>query len=37
MAANYQTATTIQDERENGFNKAYPYRNQAEVQYINLA
>jgi hypothetical protein len=22
--------------RENGFNKAYPYRKQAQVQYINL-
>jgi hypothetical protein len=33
----YKHSLSCQDERENGFNKAYPYRNQAQVQYINLA
>ena len=33
----YKHSLSCQDERENGLNKAYPYRNQAQVQYINVA
>ena len=33
----YKHSFSCQDERGNRLNKAYPYRNQAQVQYINLA
>ena len=32
----YKHSLSCQDERENGLNKDYPYRNQAHVQYIHL-
>ena len=37
MAESINTLFVVSRGRENGLNKVYPYRKQAQVQYINLA
>jgi hypothetical protein len=37
MAESINIVCHVKMKRKNGLNKAYPYRNQAQVQYINLA
>ena len=37
MAESINIVCHVKMKGKNGLNKAYPYRNQAQVQYINLA